>query len=230
MKDTTIPIPGLTECTRCPRLVACREKAAEKPVRGFTAADYWSRPVPGFGDPDARLVILGLAPGAHGANRSGRPFTGDAAGTWLYPTLHKFGFANRPDSVTLGDGLVLEDAYITNVVKCVPPGNQPTPLEAQNCAPYLDMEMARLKRANIFMTMGGISWRSYLLWAKERGFVGRMADFPFAHGAEYRLDNEHTVLASYHCSRLNTNTGKLTRPMFEDVFRRARALIDALTR
>jgi uracil-DNA glycosylase family 4 len=217
----------LIGCTRCERLVACRETIPNKPAKGFTAADYWSKPVPGFGDPKARLLILGLAPGAHGANRSGRPFTGDAAGTWLYPALHKFGFANQPESTHRGDGLVLRGAYITNAVKCVPPGNRPLPAEQANCVPYLQDELDTMKDLRVILPLGGIALQAYLQWAVARSHLKKRSLVPFAHGGEYPLPNGHHLVMSYHCSRLNTNTGRLTLPMFEAVFARARQIIDA---
>ena len=215
----------LIHCTRCARLVACREAAARKPASGFTAADYWSKPVPGFGDPLARLIILGLAPGAHGANRSGRPFTGDAAGTWLYPALYHAGFSNQAESTRRGDGLALKDAFITNVVKCVPPGNKPLPVEEAACAPFLEADFKNLPRAKVILTLGGVALRGYLRWAKARGTVKSVGAFGFSHGGEARVENGHTILMSYHCSRLNTNTGRLTKPMFDRIFDRARKLV-----
>lgn len=221
------PLTQLLGCKRCKRLVECRETVRLKPAKGFTPADYWSRPVPAFGDDAPKLLVLGLAPGAHGANRSGRPFTGDAAGNWLYPALYKFGFSNQPTSTSLTDGLVLKGARITNVVKCVPPGNKPLPEEAQNCAPFLFEELHEMRSSiQVVITLGAISLRSYLLWAQKQGLIEKLGQFPFAHGAELVLPNGHHLLMSYHCSRQNTNTGRLTMPMFEGIFRRARELID----
>ncbi len=210
---------------RCPRLVACRDAIRQKARKGFAPEDYWSRPVPAVGDPKARLVVLGLAPGAQGANRTGRPFTGDAAGTWLYPILYRYGFSNQAESVSLDDGLVLQDAYVTNIAKCVPPGNRPTPEEIGNCAPYLALEMDRLRNARVVIPLGSLAMRSYLLWLREHGKIERLSAFPFAHGVEYEMPNGHTLLPSYHCSRQNTNTGRLTMAMFEQVFARARNLL-----
>lgn len=227
-KNTATPaydLATLTECRRCPRLVACRESVGKKPAKGYTPADYWGKPVPAFGDPDPRLLVLGLAPGAHGANRSGRPFTGDAAGTWLYPALYKFGFANRPTSVSRDDGLELFGARITNVVKCVPPGNKPTPEETTTCAPYLAEELALHKNVRVVVALGAISKQSYARWAAGQGLIPKPSALEFAHGAEVKLANGHQLIMSYHCSRQNTNTGRLTQPMFEQVFARARAIL-----
>ncbi len=221
------PLKQLLGCKRCPRMVDCRETVRFKPAKGFTPADYWSRPVPAFGDADPRLLVLGLAPGAHGANRSGRSFTGDAAGNWLYPALFKFGFSSQSTSTSLTDGLILHDARITNVVKCVPPGNKPTPEEVQNCAPFLFEELHQLRSVRVVITLGAISLRSYLLWAQKHGMIEKLSRCPFAHGAELVLPNGHHLLMSYHCSRQNTNTGRLTLPMFEGVFKRAREILDA---
>jgi uracil-DNA glycosylase len=222
---TSLEIPGLIDCTRCARLVACREAVARKPAKGYSPQDYWSRPVPGFGDVKARLLVVGLAPGAHGANRSGRPFTGDAAGEWLYPTLYKYGFSNAPISKSRDDELRLQDAYISNAVKCVPPGNRPTIEEAANCFSYFEEEFRRLSRLRVVVILGTFALRSYLQWAKEQGLVRTLSAVRFDHGAETVLPNGHHVLTSYHCSRLNTNTGRLTLPMFESVFARAREII-----
>lgn len=219
-------IAALTECRRCPRLVACRENVGRKPAKGYTTADYWGKPVPAFGDPDPRLLVLGLAPGAHGANRSGRPFTGDAAGTWLYPALFKFGFSNRPTSVSRDDGLALYGARITNVVKCVPPGNKPTPEETATCAPYLAEELKLHKNVRVVLALGSISTQSYARWAAAQRLVERPSAVAFAHGAELVLRNGHHLITSYHCSRQNTNTGRLTQTMFEQVFARARAILE----
>ncbi len=223
----SMELPGLVDCTRCSRLVEWREAIARKPAKGFTHDDYWARPVPGFGDPNARLLILGLAPGAHGANRSGRPFTGDAAGDWLYPTLHRFGFSTGPVSTSGEDELELRDAFITNIVKCVPPQNKPTTEEARRCEPFLTSEFHHFQNVRVVLVLGNLALRSYLLWVREEGHINALGEIPFGHGAEYDLPNGHHLLVSYHCSRQNTNTGRLTRDMFESVFARARTLVDA---
>jgi uracil-DNA glycosylase family 4 len=196
-----------------------------KPAKGFTKADYWGKPVPAFGDPDPRLLVLGLAPGAHGANRSGRPFTGDAAGVWLYAALHKFGFASKPVSVSRDDGLVLTGARISNVVKCVPPANKPLPAEVQNCAPFLDDELARFRNLKVVIALGAISAGGYARWAARQGLIAKPSAIAFGHAAEYPLANGHHLILSYHCSRQNTNTGRLTVPMFESVFARAKEVV-----
>ena len=237
MKPTSIswsnPLPTapyslreLTQCRHCPRLVEWREAVARKPAKGFTAADYWSKPVPGFGDPQARLLVLGLAPGAQGANRSGRPFTGDAAGTWLYPALFAFGFSNQPQSTHREDGLLLRDAYITNLVKCVPPANKPLPAEIAMCAPYLALEFQDFTSLRVILTLGNLAWQAYWKWAYHQGLTDRPLPHRFAHGAMVEGPHEHTIIASYHCSRQNTNTGRLTRPMFDEVFAQARHCLD----
>lgn len=225
-RDPGYALDGLTACTRCPRLVACREHVGDKPAKGFTKPDYWAKPVPAFGDADPRLLVLGLAPGAHGANRTGRPFTGDAAGTWLYPALYEFGFATGPKSVSRDDGLRLLGARITNAVKCVPPGNKPTPEETATCAPYLAEELAQFKNLRVVLALGSIATQSYARWAAARGLITKPSAIVFSHGGELPLANGHVLITSYHCSRQNTNTGRLTRPMWNQVFARAREIID----
>jgi uracil-DNA glycosylase family 4 len=214
-------------CARCPRLRAhCRRVAREK-TRAFLDWDYWGRPVPGFGDPRARLLIVGLAPAAHGANRTGRMFTGDASGDWLYAALYRFGFASRPQSVAADDGLRLRDCWITAAVRCAPPGNRPTPRELANCRPHLEREIAALPRLRVVLTLGRIGHEAYLRaagWWDRLPPAGRP---PFAHGAVARLPDGTVVISAYHPSRQNTNTGRLTRPMWHAVFRRARALLPA---
>lgn len=187
---------------------------------GDSHPDYYSRPVPPFGDPDARLLIVGLAPGMHGANRSGRPFTGDHAGILLYAMLHRFGFSSAPESVSADDGLTLTDCRITNAVKCLPPGNKPVGAEINTCNSYLANELSGLPEHPVILALGGIAHRAVV---KALGL--RQAEFAFGHGAVHRAD-AFTLLDSYHCSRYNTNTGRLTEDMFADVFRTARQLLD----
>lgn len=184
--------------------------------------DYHCSPVAPFGDPDASLLIVGLAPGMHGANRSGRPFTGDYAGLLLYETLHEFGFASAAESVSTDDGLALYDCRITNAVKCLPPGNKPVGAEINNCNAFLERELETLKAGAVVLALGGIAHRAIV---KARSL--RQADFKFAHAAEHELPNDLTLLDSYHCSRYNTNTGRLTANMFRSVFARARELLES---
>lgn len=214
-------------CTRCPRLVCYREAIGAEKRRAYMDWEYWAKPVPGFGDPQARVLILGLAPGAHGSNRTGRPFTGDASGRFMYPILHKVGFASQPEALRRDDGLRLTDAYITAAVRCAPPGNKPLPEEIANCAPFLDRELAALKKIKVVVALGKIGFDAYLSFAKRRGLKLTKSDYTFAHAAEYKLPNGVVLLASYHPSNQNTATGKLTPRMFEDVFRRARELAES---
>ncbi len=213
-------------CTRCPRLVAYREQIGREKRRAYRDHEYWARPVPGFGDPRARVLILGLAPGAHGSNRTGRPFTGDASGKFMYPILHKVGFASQPNAESRDDGLRLIDCYITAAVRCAPPDNKPLPSELQNCSEYLDRELAILKNVKVVVALGKIGFDAYLAYLKRTGHIQRTAAFKFAHAASYAMPNGVTLLASYHPSNQNTATGKLTAPMFEQVFRKATQLAE----
>ena len=197
-------------CTRCPRLA---EFLAE--IHG-TYPDYWARPVPSFGAKDPRLVIVGLAPGLHGANRTGRPFTGDYAGELLYRTLYEAGLATRPESVAADDGLELRHARIINSVKCVPPGNKPLPDEIRSCNTYLEAELAALKRVRVVLALGRVGHDAFLTACGLK-----RSRFPFGHGHEHRLDETRWLIDSYHCSRYNTSTGVLTEPMFRKVVARA---------
>ena len=212
-------------CTRCPRLIAHCKKVGKEKRRAYLAWDYWARPVPGFGDPNARLLILGLAPGAHGSNRTGRPFTGDGSGNFLYPVLHKTGFASQPDATYRDDGLRLLDAYITAAVRCAPPDNKPSPQEISNCAAYLDREFAALAAVKVVVVLGKIAFDAYLNYLKRRGALKSKAGFVFGHGETYALPDGRTLLCSYHPSLQNTLTGKLTEKMFLEVFRKAARLI-----
>ena len=216
-------------CRRCPRLVEWREVSAAAPPRRFQGDEYWARPVSGFGDPEARLAIVGLAPAAHGANRTGRMFTGDRSGEWLYAAMHRAGYASRPDSVDREDGLRLHDAYVTAVVRCAPPANRPSPAERDECLPYLVRELALLRRCQTILALGAFAWDGAL-----RGLAGLGAEPPrprprFGHGAEATVGG-WTLLGSYHPSQQNTFTGKLTVPMFDAVFTRARAALDGKSR
>ena len=211
-------------CTRCPRLVAYREQIAREKRRAYRDHEYWGKPVPGFGDPKAAVLILGLAPGAHGSNRTGRPFTGDASGNFMYPVLHETGFANQATATARGDGLALTNLYITAAARCAPPDNKPLPQELANCAPYLDRELEGLKNLRVIVALGKIGFDTYLNYLKRRGVITSRAPYVFAHGATYKMPDGRSLLASYHPSNQNTQTGKLTRPMFVDIFRKARAL------
>jgi uracil-DNA glycosylase family 4 len=213
-------------CTRCPRLVEYRERIAREKRRAYRDHDYWGKPVPGFGDPNARVLIMGLAPGAHGSNRTGRPFTGDASGTFMYPVLYETGFASQPTATHRDDGLKLTNLYITAAVRCAPPDNKPLPSELANCAPYLDREIAGLKKLKVVVALGKIGFDAYLNYLKRRGLLNSRAGYTFAHGARYELPDGKTLLASYHPSNQNTQTGKLTRQMFLRIFREAALLSD----
>jgi uracil-DNA glycosylase family 4 len=204
----------ITECRRCPRLVAHREQVAREKKREFRDWEYWGKPVPSLGNTDARLLIVGLAPGAHGANRTGRMFTGDQSGRWLFRALHKAGFANQPTWQQRDDGLQLLDCYITAVIHCAPPGNKPLPDEITNCHRFFAEEMARLKNVRIVVALGQIAFNHYL---KSAGIAPRPK---FAHGAVYPL--YPVLIASYHPSRQNTNTGKLTEAMLDSIFAKAK--------
>jgi uracil-DNA glycosylase family 4 len=204
-------------CRRCPRLVAWREEVARVKRRAFRDAEYWGKPVPGFGDTNARLVIVGLAPGAHGSNRTGRMFTGDSSGDTLYAALHRAGFASQPTATARDDGLTLYDTYITAVGRCVPPGNKPTPEELANCRPFLARELALLTNIDVVLALGRIAFDGILLLLREQGLD--VPALPFGHGATHPLPTPWpTLVASYHPSRQNTQTGRLTMAMFDEVF------------
>ena len=214
-------------CTRCPRLVEYREKIAREKRRAYLDWDYWGKPVPGFGDPTARVLVLGLAPGAHGSNRTGRPFTGDASGKFMYPILYEDGFSNQPHATDRKDGLVLKNLYITAAVRCAPPDNKPLPQELANCAPYLDREMDGLKNVKVVVALGKIGFEAYLNYLKHRGLLQSKKPYLFQHGAAYKMADGKTLLASYHPSNQNTQTGKLTRQMFAAIFKQATRLADS---
>ncbi|HET7053793.1 MAG TPA: uracil-DNA glycosylase [Solirubrobacterales bacterium] len=210
-------------CRRCPRLVAWREASAADPPRRFQGDDYWARPAAGFGDPRARLAIVGLAPAAHGANRTGRMFTGDRSGDWLYAALHRAGYANQPTSSGRDDGLRLRDAYVTAVVRCAPPANRPSPAERDNCLPYLERELALLERCQTILALGGFAWEGALLALRASGQATPKPKPRFGHGAEARV-GDWKLLGCYHPSQQNTFTGRLTEPMLDEIFARARVL------
>lgn len=216
----------VVECCLCPRLVEWRETVGREKVRRFREDAYWARPVPAFGDPTARLLVIGLAPAAHGGNRTGRMFTGDRSGDWLFRALHKAGFASQPQSVNLHDGLTLHDCFISATLRCAPPGNEPLPEEMRNCRHYLSSEADVLwPRLRVVVVLGRIAfdwWMSYL----ARREVGIPVPRPrFAHGAELFLPSAPALLCSFHPSQQNTNTGKLTEPMFDAIWSRAASLI-----
>jgi len=214
---------AVAACHRCPRLVAWREEAAADPPRRYRGEAYWARPVPGFGDPAARVVIVGLAPAAHGANRTGRMFTGDRSGEWLYGALHRAGYANQPTFERAGDGLRLDDAWITAVVRCAPPANKPTTAERDECVPWLVTELELLASARVLLALGSFAWDGALRAARELGHPTPRPKPRFGHGAEAAV-GPYTLLGSFHPSQQNTFTGKLTREMLDGVFARAREL------
>jgi uracil-DNA glycosylase family 4 len=229
------PIPGtasplalfnqtIIRCQKCARLRKYCEGIATSKRRAYRDWIYWAKPVPSFGDEKARLLILGLAPGAHGSNRTGRPFTGDGSGNFLYPVLYDAGFASQPESVSRGDGMQLRNCWISAVVRCAPPDNAPRNSELANCAPYLDEEIGMLTNLNVVVCLGRIAFDGYLQHLARTGQCERKPRFKFAHGAEYALPGGRYLIASFHPSLQNTNTGKLTRSMLADVFERAREL------
>ncbi len=212
-------------CRRCPRLVEYRQRVGREKRRAYLDCTYWARPVPGFGDPYARVLVLGLAPGAHGSNRTGRPFTGDASGKFMYPILHRQGFASQPAALGRDDGLQLNNLWITAAVRCAPPANKPLPSELANCAEFTARELAALENLKVVVALGKIAFDAYLGHLLDHGVIARKAAYAFAHAAEYTMPNGITLLASYHPSNQNTATGKLTAAMFEAIFARARELV-----
>ncbi|MFQ5657149.1 MAG: uracil-DNA glycosylase [Candidatus Methylomirabilales bacterium] len=214
-------------CTTCPRLTRYRRHVAKVKVRRYRDWEYWGRPIPSFGDPEASLLILGLAPAAHGGNRTGRVFTGDRSGDWLYRTLYTFDFANQPTSASREDGLILKDCYITAAVRCAPPQNKPSREELNNCRPYLLQELKLLSRVRVVILLGRIAFDTFLLACQEMGVALPRPRPRFEHGARCRLASGVTLLASYHPSQQNTLTGRLTRPMFHAIFREARRLVNS---
>ena len=215
----------IVDCKRCPRLVRWREEVARKPPRRYQGMSYWARPLPGFGDPKARLLIVGLAPAAHGGNRTGRIFTGDRSGDWLYGTLYAFGFSSQPTSVHRSDGLRLKDCYITAAVRCAPPANKPARTEFERCRPYLVQEIQLLKQIRVVVALGKIAFDSFLKAYQESGGVVPKPRPQFRHAGSTRLTDGLTLVASYHPSQQNTFTGKLTQKMFHEVFRKAKEVL-----
>ena len=213
----------IVACRRCPRLVAFRERVAREKRARYRDQDYWGRPVPGFGDLKARIVIVGLAPGAHGANRTGRVFTGDRSGDFLYAALHRRGLASQAHSIARSDGLSLTDVFITCPVRCVPPDNRPSPGEIESCAPFFTRELSALGRARVLLALGSIGWKACLDHLARAGESVPRPRPVFAHGAEVSL-GRIAVLGSYHVSQQNTQTGRLTPAMFDAVLERAMVL------
>jgi len=216
---------NVINCRRCPRLVRWREASAKTPPRRYLGADYWARPLPGFGDAAARVLIIGLAPAAHGGNRTGRMFTGDRSGDWLYGALHATGFANQPNSDHRDDGLILSDCYITAAVHCAPPGNKPTLIEFSRCRPYLVEELKLFPQAKVVIALGKIAFDAFLAAYQENGGPLPKPRPKFGHGLSVGLANGQRLISSYHPSQQNTFTGKLTKPMFQKVFELARAAL-----
>ena len=217
----------IVNCRRCPRLVRYREEVAREKVRRFRDWDYWGKPVPSLGDTTARLLIVGLAPAAHGGNRTGRVFTGDRSGDWLYRALHRFGFANQPQSIDRNDGLKLIDCYITAAIHCAPPDNKPLPDEFINCRPYFLEELTRLKKVRVVVPLGLIGFKTYFAGRSTIGLENPHPLPRFGHNVNIDVPGGVTVISSFHPSQQNTQTGKLTELMFDAVFRHARALLDA---
>ncbi len=215
----------ILDCCRCPRLVEYREQVARDRVRRFRDQDYWGRPVPSLGEAGARLLIVGLAPAAHGGNRTGRVFTGDRSGDWLYRAMFRFGFVNQPHSIDRSDGLRLIDSYVTAAVHCAPPDNKPMPSEFANCRSYFLDELKRLKSLRVVVPLGRIGFKTYFATRKELGWPSPAPLPPFGHGRAVTLEDGITVISSYHPSQQNTQTGKLTEAMLDEVFREARALL-----
>jgi uracil-DNA glycosylase len=217
----------IVSCERCPRLRSYCQRVAREKRRAYLGDTYWGRPVPGFGDPLARLLIVGLAPAAHGANRTGRVFTGDGvggSGDFLMAALHRAGFANQTTSHRRDDGLMLHDAFILAAVRCAPPANKPTPEEIANCLPHFDAELEALSNVSVVVALGKIGFDAYLSLLKHRGLFFRPRP-AFAHGTAHKLPNGHTLIGCYHPSRQNTHTGKLTAAMMDSVFRKVRATL-----
>ena len=213
-------------CESCPRLRAYCTEIARVRRRQWRDWSYWGLPVPSFGDPKARVLVFGLAPGAHGSNRTGRPFTGDGSGNFMFPILYEAGFASQPLSESRDDGMKLKDMWISASVRCAPPGNKPSPEEQRNCAHWLDEEMALLTRLRVVVCLGKIGFDAFVAYLLRAGVLSSRKGIEFAHGAEYALPNGLHLMATYHPSLQNTNTGVLTEAMFLKVFRRSRELVE----
>jgi uracil-DNA glycosylase family 4 len=232
-KDNTTPRAAalaalaqrIIDCRRCPRLVKHREAVASEPPRRYRGQRYWARPLPGFGDPEARVLLVGLAPAAHGGNRTGRMFTGDRSGDWLFRALHEAGFANQPTSIDPDDGLRLAGAYITATARCAPPANKPTPIELRRCQPFLLEELRLLRHVRVVVALGKIGWDAYLRTRREAGQAVPRPLPRFGHGVSARMPADNiALLGSFHPSQQNTFTGKLTRPMLRAIFVKARRM------
>jgi uracil-DNA glycosylase len=208
------------QCRKCARLVAWREEVARVKRKAYRDQEYWGKPVPGFGDPEARIFVVGLAPGAHGSNRTGRNFTGDASGGFLYPALYRAGFASQPTAVSRDDGLMLKDVYLAASARCVPPENKPTLEEMDNCQPYLERELEILK-PRVIVCLGRIAFDRVL-----RLYSVRNSSWKFGHGALFQIDSGPWILCSYHPSQQNTLTGRLTAPMFDAIWAKAKSLVE----
>ncbi len=217
----------IVNCRKCPRLVEWRERVGHEKVRRFRDEEYWARPIPALGRADASLVVVGLAPAAHGGNRTGRMFTGDQSGDWLFDALFKFGFASQPRSSYRGDGMKLINAVIVAAVRCAPPGNKPSLRELHNCRSFLRKEMELLSSGRVVVALGQIAFRSFLQVWRELGRPLPDKTPEFRHGGEWRLGDQVTLISSYHPSRQNTQTGRLTRALFHRIFKQARRMIDA---
>ncbi len=219
---------SLATCRTCPRLADWREEVAVKKRRAYQDLEYWGKPVPGFGDPNARILLLGLAPGAHGSNRTGRMFTGDASGDFLFPALHRAGLANQPVATDRDDGMELNDMFITAAARCVPPGNKPLREEVLNCQPWLGYDLAGLPKLKVILALGSIAHDSYLEYLKKDMKVIK-AKYKFSHGAQHSFDSLNVIpmLDTYHVSFQNTNTGRLTQEMFDKVLEQAKAIANS---
>jgi uracil-DNA glycosylase len=226
LKPLEILNTEIISCRKCPRLVEWREEVARVKRKAYKDVEYWGKPVPGFGDPNARVLVVGLAPGAHGSNRTGRQFTGDASGGFLFPALHRAGFANQAEAESRGDGLLLKDMYITASGRCAPPDNKPSPEELNNCQPFLERELEIID-PKVIVCLGRIAFERILrIYSEGRA---RSSVYKFAHGASYQLQNGVWVLCSYHPSQQNTLTGKLTVKMFDAIWKNVKELIDEVT-
>ena len=226
MSWLTILNKEVVGCMRCPRLVAYREEVARVKRRAYLGWEYWGKPVPGFGDPHARVLIMGLAPGAHGSNRTGRPFTGDASGNFMFPVLYETGFASQPTATDRNDGLKLKNLYITAAARCAPPDNKPLPQELAECSHFLDRELAGLADIKVVVALGKIGFEAYLNYLRRKGLLASKKAYIFKHGASYGMPDGKVLLASYHPSNQNTQTGKLTRKMFVEIFQEAARIAD----
>jgi uracil-DNA glycosylase len=226
MSWLTVLNKEVVTCRRCPRLVAYREEVARIKRRAYLGWEYWGKPVPGFGDPHARVLIMGLAPGAHGSNRTGRPFTGDASGNFMFPVLYETGFASQPTATDRNDGLKLKNLYITAAARCAPPDNKPLPQELAECSHFLDRELAGLADIKVVVALGKIGFEAYLNYLHRKGLLASKKAYIFKHGASYGMPDGKVLLVSYHPSNQNTQTGKLTRKMFVEIFQEAARIAD----